>query len=166
MTQAPDRVTGDNALVSALYAALVRLPHTRIDERVDKTGLAILNELHRTGTARPSDLAAVMHVDLSTISRQLHALEVVGMVARSRDPDDARAQRIDLTTEGSDLLIQFLDGRSASLRDAIAHWPAGDRTALRTHLDRLADDLSRVTVPARTCATGDSTRIHRTKDTP
>jgi DNA-binding MarR family transcriptional regulator len=88
------------------------------------------------------------------------------MVARSRDPDDARAQRIDLTPQGRDLLVAFLDERSASLRDAIAHWPAGDRTALRAYLDRLADDLSRVTVPARTCAISDTTRIHHTKDTP
>jgi DNA-binding MarR family transcriptional regulator len=151
MTQAPESVTEDNALVSALYAVLVRLPHVRIDERVDKTGLAILHELHRAGTTRPSDLAALMHVDLSTISRHLQALETAGMVVRSRDPEDARAQRIDLTPRGDEVLVRFLDGRSASLRDAISHWPAEDRTVLRQHLGRLADDLSRVAVPAYTC---------------
>ena len=166
MTQAPEHVTEDNALVSALYAVLVRLPHVRIDERVDKTGLAILHELHRAGTTRPSDLAALMHVDLSTISRHLQSLETVGMVVRSRDPEDARAQRIDLTPRGDEVFVQFLDGRSASLREAVAHWPAKDRSALRLHLDRLADDLSRLAVPARTCATQDLTRTHDTTETP
>ncbi|HUX69187.1 MAG TPA: hypothetical protein VMV41_01625, partial [Cellulomonadaceae bacterium] len=83
-----------------------------------------------------------------------------------RDPEDARAQRIDLTPRGDEVFVRFLDGRSASMRDAIAHWPARDRTALRLHLDRLADDLSRLAVPSRTCATSDLTRPHDTTETP
>ncbi len=166
MAQATDHLTEDNGLVSALYAVLVRLPHVRLDERVDKTGLAIMHELHRAGTTRPSDLAALMHLDLSTISRHLQALETADMVVRSRDPEDARAQRIDLTPRGDEVFVRFLEGRSASLRDAIAQWPAKDRTALRRHLDRLVDDLSRFAVPARTCAPDDLTRNHDTTETP
>jgi DNA-binding MarR family transcriptional regulator len=69
------------------------------------------------------------------------------MVQRSADPDDARAQRISITARGSDILKRVMDRRAATIRDAIAHWPADDRGALGLLLRRLADDLSHLAGP-------------------
>lgn len=156
----------DRELVSALFAVLIRLPHVRIDEPVDKTGLAILHELTWSGTTRPSDLAAQMHIDISTVSRHLQALEAQLLVVRTRDPEDARAQRVDLTERGDEVLGRFLDGRSASLRAAISHWAAEDTAALRHQLGRLADDLAATSASTRPCAVGSTTRTHDTTETP
>jgi DNA-binding MarR family transcriptional regulator len=142
--------TDDNELAVALYAVVLRLARLPVDEPVDKAGLAVLHETYRLGPVRPSDLAAQMHLDLSTISRHLRSLEQQGMVARISDPDDARAQQISLTTRGRDVLTLMLDHRSAAIRDAIAHWPEDDRRALRRLLRRLAEDLSDQPVPLAT----------------
>jgi DNA-binding MarR family transcriptional regulator len=69
-------------------------------------------------------------------------LEQQGMVARSADPDDARALRIRVTTRGGDVLTRLMNHRSTTIRDAIAHWSEHDRGALRRLLRQLADDLS------------------------
>ena len=140
-------LTDDGELAGALHAVVLRLSRLTVGAPVDKAGLAVLYELHQPGAARPSDLAARMHLDLSTISRHLHWLEQQGMIGRTADPDDARAQRISLTARGEDVLGRLLDDRAAVIRDAVAHWEPADRLALRQLLRRLAHDLSRVTGP-------------------
>jgi DNA-binding MarR family transcriptional regulator len=131
----------DGELAGALYAVVLQLSRMPVGEPVDRAGLAVLHELHRLGTVRPSELAAQMRLDLSTISRHLRSLERQGMVQRSADPDDARAQRISITARGGDILTRLLNRRAATIRDAIAHWRETDRHALRRLLRRLADDL-------------------------
>jgi DNA-binding MarR family transcriptional regulator len=147
VVQATVCTTADNELAGALYAVVLRLSRLPVDEPVDKAGLAVLHEARRLGTFRPSDLAAQMRLDLSTISRHLRSLEQQGMVQRSADPDDARAQRISITARGSDVLKRMMDRRAATIRDAIAHWPEDDRDALGRLLRRLADDLSHLAGP-------------------
>ena len=142
MVQATVCTKDDDELAGALYAVVLRLSRLPVDALVDKAGLAVLHETRRLGTFRPSDLAAQMRLDLSTISRHLRSLEQQGMVQRTADPDDARAQRISITAHGTDVLNRVLDHRAATIRGAIAHWPEGDRSALRLLLRRLADDLS------------------------
>jgi DNA-binding MarR family transcriptional regulator len=148
----------DDELAGALYAVVLRLSRLPVDESVDKAGLALLHEIRRLGTLRPSDLAAQMRLDLSTISRHLRSLERQGMVQRTADPDDARAQRISITARGGDVLNRVLDRRAATIRGAIAHWPASDRRSLRQLLCTLADDLSYVAEPYPLPVTEESAR--------
>ena len=149
MVQATVCTKDDDELSGALYAVVLRLSRLPVDEPVDKAGLAVLHETRRLGMVRPSDLAAQMRLDLSTISRHLRSLEQQGMVARTADPDDARAQRISITARGGHVLARLMDHRAATIRDAIAHWPQDDRGALRQLLRRLADDLSRAEAHTR-----------------
>ena len=148
MVQPTELGNDDDELVGALHAVMVRLARLRVDGPVDKAGLAVLHEMHLLGTARPSDLAAQMHLDLSTISRHLHSLEQLGMVRRTPDPSDARAQRISITTSGSDVLTRLLEHRAATIRAATAQWAQDERSTLRRTLCRLAQDLSRVSAPS------------------
>ena len=142
MVQATGCTKDDDELAGALYAVVLRLSRLPVDEPVDKAGLAVLHETRRFGTVRPSDLAAQMRLDLSTISRHLRSLEQQGMVQRTADPDDARALRMSITACGGDVINRVMDHRAATIRDAIVHWPEDDRRALRQLLRRLADDLS------------------------
>jgi DNA-binding MarR family transcriptional regulator len=151
----------DDELAGALYAVVLRLSRLPVDEPVDKAGLAVLHETRRLGTFRPSDLAAQMRLDLSTISRHLRSLEQQGMVQRTADPDDARAQRISITAHGADVLTRVLDHRAATICSAIAHWPESDRSALRLLLRRLADDLSDVPGPYAPAAVDEAVRSER-----
>jgi DNA-binding MarR family transcriptional regulator len=151
----------DDELAAALYVVVLRLSRMPMDEPVDKAGLAVLHETRRLVTLRPSDLAAQMRLDVSTISRHLRSLEQQGMVQRNADPDDARAQRISITARGGDVLTRGLDHRAATIRDAIAHWPEEDRSALRQLLRRLADDLSEVAGPWAPAATNEPARTEQ-----
>ena len=62
--------------------------------------LAALRELD--GRARPQDVATVMRIPASSLSRRLDRLEEEGWVRRHRDvdPDDHRAVEVELTRRG------------------------------------------------------------------
>lgn len=140
--QANSCTRDDNELAVALYAVVLRLRRLPLAGPVDKAALAVLHETHRLGAVRPSDLAAQMHLDLSTVSRHLRVLETRGLVTRTPDPHDARAHTIGLTDAGRKVLAHLLDQRAVAIRDAIAHWPTEDRQALRRLVRQLADDLN------------------------
>ena len=148
----------ENELAGALYAVALRLARLRVNEPVDKAGLAVLHEARLLGTFRPSDLAAQMRLDVSTISRHLHSLEQQGMVKRSADPDDARAQRISITARGEDVIRRMMDHRAGVIADAVAHWPQADRDALGQLLHRLSDDLCDLTGALAPATAGEPAR--------
>ncbi|HEY8718339.1 MarR family winged helix-turn-helix transcriptional regulator [Pengzhenrongella sp.] len=147
MDHATVGTTSDRELATALYTVVHQLSRLPVNAAVDKAGIAVMFDLHQLGTVRPSDLAAHMHLDLSTISRHLRALEQQGMVWRTADLADARAQRVSLTARGGEVLTQLLDNRAAAIRDSITHWPPDDRRTLSELLRRLADDLRHTSEP-------------------
>jgi DNA-binding MarR family transcriptional regulator len=103
---------------------------------------AILFKLSHHGPARPSDLAGWCHLDLSTVSRHLGALERDGQVERLADPDDGRAHRVAVTSAGQEYVADFITARSAMVAAATATWTPTERADLERLLRRLAEDLA------------------------
>jgi DNA-binding MarR family transcriptional regulator len=64
---------------------------------LERPALMLLYGLGEHGPIRPSLLADHLHLDLSTVSRQLAALEAQGWVDRKRDADDRRAFLVAIT---------------------------------------------------------------------
>lgn len=164
MVQATVGTEDEVELAGALYAVALRLSRLRVTEPVDKAGLAVLHEARLLGTFRPSDLAAQMRLDVSTISRHLHSLEQQGMVQRSADPDDARAQRISITARGAEVINCMMEHRAEMIGDAVAHWSKVDRDALGRLLRRLSDDLCDLTGPLAPATAGEPVRSTVSKE--
>ena len=49
---------------------------------------------------RVTDLAGCANLDTSTVSRHVAQLQRTGLIERTPDPDDRRAQRVELTAAG------------------------------------------------------------------
>jgi DNA-binding MarR family transcriptional regulator len=71
---------------------------------VDTSSAAVLARLGELGPLRLSTLAAALCLDISTVSRQVPVLERQGWVTRKRDPEDQRAQLLQLTDAGRAVL--------------------------------------------------------------
>src|SRR3954463_3572052 len=93
---------------------------------VEPTTFGLLAGLAHTGPARLSTLASVMCLDLSTVSRQVPALEKHGWVARTRDPDDHRAQLLELTSDGLDMLHAVRRSRAQVLARLLPDWSTAE----------------------------------------
>jgi DNA-binding MarR family transcriptional regulator len=93
-----------------------------------------------------SDVAQRLEVDLSTASRQVKALEDLGLVARTVDDSDRRSVRLAVTRKGRALLERVRDVAMNDFDVALADWSARDRAMLAALLDRLRADLLDVQV--------------------
>lgn len=146
-----------------LFRSLKGLHHAVLVDvgvRVEMPAAAILSTLADRGTLRPSALAELLHLDLSSVSRQVAALEREGWVGRERDPADSRAALLDLTPAGLDVLARVRAGRVAQLQALLPDWSDSDLAAFADSLHRFRTDLTAAaastavtTSPSATAAT-------------
>lgn len=104
---------------------------------LDGAAFGLLALLQDAGPLRASDLVARLGLDKSTVSRQVASLVGLGLVDRSADPDDGRAQVLTPSAEGAARLAQIRDARRERWEADLGHWPAEDVATLADLLHRL-----------------------------
>jgi DNA-binding MarR family transcriptional regulator len=109
---------------------------------VEPSAVGLLANLDHLGASRLSTLAAAVNLDLSTVSRQVPTLERSGWVARTRDPDDARAQLLELTPAGRELLAEVRRSRAEVLARLLPDWSDDDLRHFATQIARFNDDVT------------------------
>ncbi|HEX8508705.1 MAG TPA: MarR family transcriptional regulator, partial [Propionibacteriaceae bacterium] len=114
----------DEAVESVLYALMSigrLLRHRMQGDGLDPATFWLLKGLADRGALRVTELAALGNLDVSTVSRHVTQLHRSGLIERTPDPDDRRAQRVALSEQGQELLTRSLIRRrtllGASLKD-------------------------------------------------
>lgn len=108
------------ALIARAVLSLARrLRAERPPTGVSLSSLGLLATLHRHGPMQAKDLARRERLKPQSLTRLLAGLEAAGLIARPRDPEDGRAQRIELTQRGAAALARDLRARRAWLGQAI-----------------------------------------------
>jgi DNA-binding MarR family transcriptional regulator len=150
--RAPKRSAEDRAveeLESALFGVartILRLgipAHAlREGEHIDRSAYWMLKRLDESGAPlRLSDLAGLLELDLSTVSRQARQLTDTGMMDRVADPADGRACLVSVSQRGREVLAAMRDARHEVLRTAMSRWAPQERAALAAALARLVEDM-------------------------
>jgi len=116
---------------------------------VEASALGLLARLDELGATRLSTLAAGMCLDLSTVSRQVPALEREGWVDRTRDPQDHRAQRLQLTDAGRDMLETIRRSRAEVLTRLLPDWSEPELRDFADQLTRFNRDVTATTAKER-----------------
>lgn len=139
--------TADRDAAAALSAEVVRLTRagnalraqlaSRPAGGVEWSTYLLLFHLVREGPQRASTLAEAVHVDPSTVSRQVAQLVRLGLVERRADPGDGRACLLVPTAAGEQLHADLRQRRERAFVAMVADWPAQD-------VRRLADLLARL----------------------
>ena len=101
----------------------------------------LLKNLAMHGSIRVTSLAACTNLDTSTVSRHVSQLERDGLIRRGPDPDDRRAQLVELSDRGSQLLEEGFRRRRAILSRTLDHWESADVAQLEHLLGRLVLDM-------------------------
>ncbi|MGY0491819.1 MarR family winged helix-turn-helix transcriptional regulator [Streptomyces sp. WG-D5] len=78
---------------------------------LEPAAYGLLVRLAECGAQRATELAAYIGVGKATMSRQLRALEELGLVGREPDPADGRAWLVSLTEYGSEHFRRVRDAR-------------------------------------------------------
>ncbi|MBL1085878.1 MarR family transcriptional regulator [Streptomyces actinomycinicus] len=107
---------------------------------LESSAYGLLIRLDELGGQRATELAAYIGVGKATMSRQLRALEELGLIAREPDPADGRAWLVTLTDEGRHRVGTVREARRARYVRQLAHW---DRREV-SELARLLHELNGV----------------------
>ncbi|MEU4654510.1 MarR family transcriptional regulator [Streptomyces sp. NPDC023723] len=106
---------------------------------LESSAYGLLVRLGECGGQRATELAAYIGVGKATMSRQLRALEELGLIAREPDPADGRAWLVDLTPEGRDRVRRVREARRARYAGRLADWDPREVSELA----RLLHELNR-----------------------
>ncbi|MEU3335414.1 MarR family winged helix-turn-helix transcriptional regulator [Streptomyces sp. NPDC002144] len=104
---------------------------------LESAAYGLLIRLDEYGRQRATELAAYIGVGKATMSRQLRALEELGLVAREPDPADGRAWLVHLTEEGHRRVTKVRDARRARYVSQLSHWDRGEVAELARLLAQL-----------------------------
>jgi DNA-binding MarR family transcriptional regulator len=107
-----------------------------IHRDLDRASYLIARTLDADGPVSITGLAARLGLDATTVTRQVAAMEADGLVRRSRDPDDARVRRIDLSPRGRQRMREVRTRREDRIGQLLASWSDDDRVAFGTLLAR------------------------------
>lgn len=125
-------------LIKLMHGARQHVP--RIHPAVDPLAYPLLFHLNK-GPQRVSALAECVHSDVSTVSRQVSALAMHGLIAKVADPEDGRAQVLTLTEPGSELLAAVHEQRGAWFQSLLEDWDEEDVDRFTEYLARLSDTV-------------------------
>ena len=116
----------------SLSAQLARDLHPELEAGA----YGLLLRVGARGGVRATDLAGYLGIGKPTVSRQLAALERLGLVERTRDTADARAQVVVLTQLGRERVERVRAARQEHVQTMLGSWDDAD-------VDQLAALLSR-----------------------
>jgi DNA-binding MarR family transcriptional regulator len=91
-------------------------------EVVDRAGYLALRTLDGLGPSCINGLARELHLDSSTVTRQVSVLESGGLVTRQVDPNDGRSWLIDLTPRGRKAMRAIERGRHQAIDSMLGGW--------------------------------------------
>lgn len=127
-------------------AAIHLLRHVRAEDvgtGLSAPRLSALSVIVAAGPISISALADAEQVRPPTISRLVKELEWQGLVARERDSEDRRVQRIRATAKGRKLLFEGKERRIARLASGIAQLTREERATVA----RAAAIIERLSLP-------------------
>jgi DNA-binding MarR family transcriptional regulator len=109
--------------------------------KLDRASYGVLARLGSLAPVRLTDLANELAVDVSTVSRQVAALEQKALVAREPDPVDGRAVLLELTRKGKAVQSKMQAAWQETIAGVLIDWTAMDISEFAALLDRFASDL-------------------------
>jgi DNA-binding MarR family transcriptional regulator len=104
---------------------------------VDRAGYLAMRLLESLGPVSTNALAEALHLDASTVTRQITALERQGFVERRANPADGRSSSIVLTPEGRQTMRDVQRERRRHIEALVSDWDDAAQIDLGLVLTRL-----------------------------
>jgi DNA-binding MarR family transcriptional regulator len=140
-SQTASRTSTANSLIHALLSVGRLMRQRRQGETLDTGSFWLLKTLATVGPQRVTDLAGYAGLDVSTVSRHVAQLASGGLIERTPDPADGRAQRVELSAAGVARFDAALNTRRVLLEKCLESWDSSDLEELDRLLNRLAADV-------------------------
>ncbi|MEV1067229.1 MarR family transcriptional regulator [Streptomyces sp. NPDC050263] len=141
----PEVIEIERALTRITYLSTRARQHDRLMSAagvpLDRAAVALLRQVADTEPLRPGELAQRLGVEASHVTRTVQQLQKSGYVTRVPDPDDGRAQRIQLTEAGRAAVDRVRDAGARGMQLALSEWSPEELGQLATLFHRMVDDF-------------------------
>ncbi|WP_405623164.1 MarR family winged helix-turn-helix transcriptional regulator [Streptomyces sp. NBC_00076] len=141
----PEVTEIERALTRITYLSTRARQHERLmalaEVPLDRAAVALLRQVADSEPLRPGELANRLGVEASHVTRTVQQLQKSGYVTRVPDPDDRRAQRIQLTDTGRQAIARIRDAGARGMQLALGHWSPEELRRLATLFHRMVDDF-------------------------
>ncbi|MGW3730602.1 MarR family winged helix-turn-helix transcriptional regulator [Streptomyces sp. NPDC000851] len=141
----PEVTEIERALTRITYLSTRARQHDRLmalaEVPLDRAAVALLRQVADSEPMRPGELANRLGVEASHVTRTVQQLQKAGYVTRVPDPDDRRAQRIELTETGRQAIERIRDVGARGMQLALADWSPEELRQLATLFHRMVDDF-------------------------
>jgi len=114
-------------------------------ETLDPGTFWLLKNIAANGSMRVTDIAQHANLDVSTVSRHVAQLQKTGLIERTPDPDDRRAQLVRMTDIGQQKLTADLRTRTKLLERSLETWSSEDLEQLDRAMNRFVADVDTLT---------------------
>ncbi|RLV48328.1 MarR family transcriptional regulator [Nocardioides mangrovicus] len=131
--------------IKAVMAERARTVHPELST----PSYLMLSFLAENGPMRSTELADRFNIDKGAISRQVHHLCELGLIARTPDPEDGRAQQIEVNDKGRARLAETARSRRALLEQRLETWSAEELSDFVDALTRYNESLEPTVVSER-----------------
>ncbi|MEE1784776.1 MarR family transcriptional regulator [Streptomyces sp. SP17BM10] len=111
----------------------------RVHPELEGMAYSMLGYIEQAGPVRVTDVGVHFAVGKATVSRQIRALEELGLVARVADPLDRRASFVSLTEDGRRRYLAARGVRMRRVREVMGGWSQGDVARFAELLHRFND---------------------------
>lgn len=109
---------------------------TQVHPELTATSYSLLSTLHEFGPRRAADLAEMFGLDKGAVSRIVHQLLELGLIARSPDPADGRASILSVTEDGDRRMVHMHEERRRRFGTRLAEWAPEEMEDLAERLGR------------------------------
>ncbi|MFF1442100.1 MarR family winged helix-turn-helix transcriptional regulator [Streptomyces sp. NPDC058295] len=144
-TATPEVIEIERALTRITYLSTRARQHDRLmtlaGVPLDRAAVALLRQVADSEPLRPGELAQRLGVEASHVTRTVQQLQKSGYVTRVPDPDDGRAQRIQLTEAGRAAVGRVRDAGARGMQLALADWSPDELGQLAALFHRMVDDF-------------------------
>ncbi|MGW1780675.1 MarR family winged helix-turn-helix transcriptional regulator [Streptomyces sp. NPDC002143] len=141
----PEVIEIERALTRITYLSTRARQHDRLMSMagvpLDRAAVALLRQVADTEPLRPGELAQRLGVEASHVTRTVQQLQKSGYVTRVPDPDDGRAQRIQLTEAGRAAIDRVRDAGARGMQLALSEWSPEELGQLAALFHRMVDDF-------------------------
>ncbi len=104
---------------------------------VDRAGYVVLRTLDRLGELSVNTLADELHLDASTVTRQVGRLEGAGLVRRRPDTEDRRSVSVVATPVGRRAMRRVKEERRREIAALVGAWSEAERAGFARAMGRL-----------------------------
>lgn len=106
---------------------------------LDNTGVHILRSIRDHGPIRLGQLATIVEIEVSQLSKKVRRLVDEGLVTQEIDPAERRAVRLEATAKGRRAYLRYRAAAERILVQAFADWADDDLAAAAEVLSRMTE---------------------------